>query len=281
MTQISLLQDKYIKVGSINTRYWDAGNHQGNSLILLHGGGSVLEVWAYNIPVLAQHHRVYAFDMVGTGLSDKPIVAYSLDYQVQFLKDFLQALNIPRATLIGNSMGGSVALKLALDSPERVEKIVLVSSLGLGREITLYHRFLSTFPVFVRMARPSRKGAQLLYRNIVYDSKTIPKELIEMCYQRFNIPSRKQALISLLRTNINFWGVRPELFDPIVTKLGGIQVPTLIIWGKKDPVLPVAHAYIAAKKIPNSHLHIFDKCGHWPQFEHPQKFNQLVLEFLQ
>jgi pimeloyl-ACP methyl ester carboxylesterase len=90
--------------------------------VLLHGAGSSIEVWTWNIEALAQHHRVYAFDMVGSGLSDKPTVSYTLEYQLQFLKEFLTTFDIERAILIGNSLGGAIALKSALDSPERLEK---------------------------------------------------------------------------------------------------------------------------------------------------------------
>lgn len=123
-------QDNYIKLGSVNIRYWSEG--KGKPIILLHGGGSSIEIWSFNIGLIAQYYRVYAFDMVGTGKSDKPSASYSLDYQTEFLQKFMNELDIDRATLIGNSMGGSIALKLALKSPERVDKLVLVSSFGLG-----------------------------------------------------------------------------------------------------------------------------------------------------
>jgi 4,5:9,10-diseco-3-hydroxy-5,9,17-trioxoandrosta-1(10),2-diene-4-oate hydrolase len=142
MNTTQKLQDQYIQIGSINTRYWSAGN-QGDPIVLLHGGGSSIEVWSYNIQALAQHHRVFAFDMVGSGLSDKPGVPYSLEYQLQFLNTFLDTFDIQHTSLIGNSMGGSIALKFALQSPERVRKLGLVSSFGLGREIDFSDRLLS------------------------------------------------------------------------------------------------------------------------------------------
>jgi 4,5:9,10-diseco-3-hydroxy-5,9,17-trioxoandrosta-1(10),2-diene-4-oate hydrolase len=239
-----------------------------------------LEVWEHNIEALAKNHRVFAFDMVGTGLSDKPAVTYSLDYQLQFLRTFLDALDIQKADLIGNSMGGSIALKFTLESPERVSKLGLISSFGLGREIDIYDRLLAAFPAIAKLIPPSRSVVRMVLNSCAFDPKSVPEEWIEFSFQRFNLLGQKEALISLLVTNLNFWGVRREIFSPIVQQLDRIKAPTLIIWGKQDSITPVAHAYVASQKIPNSSLHVFARCGHWAQVEYPQEFNRLVLEFL-
>jgi pimeloyl-ACP methyl ester carboxylesterase len=273
------IQDRYIKVGSINTRYWSVGT-QGSPVILLHGGGSSVEVWSYNVQALAQQHRVFAFDMVGSGLSDKPKVSYSLDYQLQFLKAFMDRLDIEQASLIGNSMGGSIALMLAIEAPERVRHLGLVSSFGLGREIDIYDRLLATFPAIANLIPLSRGGTRMVLNSCVYDSQSVPEAWVESNFQGLSLPGRKQALISLLTTNLNFWGVRHEVFNPIIQKLDRIQVPTLIIWGKQDSIIPVSHAYTTARRITHSRLHIFERCGHWAQVEYPEEFNYLVLEFL-
>ena len=279
VNQTKPLQDKYIKVSSVNTRYWNEGT-QGTPIVLLHGGGSAIEVWTHNIHSLARDHRVFAFDMVGSGLSDKPAVAYSVEYQLQFLQDFMDTLGIQQAHLIGNSMGGSVALKFALKSPERVSQLGLVSSFGLGREIDIYDRLLAAFPAIAKLIPPSRSVVRMVLNDCVYNPKSVPEEWIESSFQGLNLPGRKEALISLLTTNLDFWGVRREVFSPIVQKLAQIEVPTLIIWGRQDSVIPVSHAYTAARKIPHSRLHIFERCGHWAQVEYPEEFNQLVSEFM-
>ncbi len=116
------LQDRYVKVGSINTRYWQLGN-SGSVVILLHGGGGYIELWKSNILELAQHHRVYAFDMVGAGRSDKPNAEYTFDFMARFTRDFMAALNIHHASLIGTSAGGGVALTFALKFPELLDKL--------------------------------------------------------------------------------------------------------------------------------------------------------------
>jgi 4,5:9,10-diseco-3-hydroxy-5,9,17-trioxoandrosta-1(10),2-diene-4-oate hydrolase len=113
-----------------------------------------------------------------------------------------------------------------------------------------------------------------------YDLTLIPKEWIEIRYPVFMLPGRKKALLELARMNFNLFGVRSQVFRPIVDKLASITAPTLVIWGQQDRILPVAHAHIAAKGLPNACLHIFDPCGHHPHLERPEEFNALVLEFL-
>ncbi|MDS3862428.1 alpha/beta fold hydrolase [Thermosynechococcaceae cyanobacterium BACA0444] len=279
MTQAKFLQDRYVKIGSIKTRYWCAGD-SGSPIVLLHGAGSSIEAWSRNIHALAQSHQVYAFDMVGSGLSDKPFANYSLEYQGQFLRDFINALKLQRAAFVGHSMGASLALKLTLESPEQVEKLVLVSTFGLGREISIASRLLAAFPLIVHLSQPSPRNVKLILQQNVYNLKSVPNEWIEMRSEAFKLPGRKQAFVSFLKSNINLLGVRRSVFRPIVSSLANVTVPTLIIWGKQDKIVPVAHAHIAARQIPNAHLHVFDQCGHWAQFEHPQEFNQLVVEFL-
>ncbi|MBW4550999.1 MAG: alpha/beta fold hydrolase [Aphanocapsa sp. GSE-SYN-MK-11-07L] len=279
MTQPKFPQDRYIKIGQINIRYWCVGD-SGSPIVLLHGAGSSIEAWSRNIQALAQDCQVYAFDMVGSGLSDKPIANYSLEYQAQFLKHFIDALKLQRAVFVGHSVGASLALKFALGSPERVEKLVLVSSFGLGREISIASRLLASFPFIVHLSQPSPQNVRLILRQNIYDLKSVPREWIAMRSEAFKLPGRKQAFVSFLRSNIDWFGVRQSVFRPIVSQLANVTVPTLIIWGRQDAILPVAHAHIAAKQIPNARLHVFEQCGHWAQFEHPREFNQLVVKFL-
>lgn len=277
MTPTQIPLDRYVKVGSINTRYWIMG--VGTPVILLHGGQGSVEFWLYNIGTLAKFHRVYALDMVGAGKSDKPQASYSLTYQAEFIKDFMDSLDIAAATLIGNSMGGGAALQFALMFPQRINKLVLVDSMGLGKEIALGIR-LTTLPLLIRLLRPSRRLLAPMLKHNFYDPKSIPPEWVELRYPIFALPGRKPALMATIKTNFHLFGVRSQVFRPIVSQLATITAPTLVIWGKQDRIIPVAHAYIAAKTIPDVRLHVFDSCGHHPHLEHPQEFNNLVLEFL-
>lgn len=276
---LELPRDQYIKLDSVNIRYWSAG--KGEPIILLHGGNSCIEIWSFNIEELAKQYHVYAFDMVGQGLSDKPVADYSLDYQAGFLQRFMDHFDLDRAILIGNSMGGGIALKFATKFPLRVNKLVLVSSFGLGREIDLSKRLLAMFPFLVDLSKASRQGAKAVMSSCVYDAKSVPLEWIDLSYEYFKVPNKKRTIKSMIRTNFDSKGLRGEVFQPIVSQLKKIAAPTLIFWGKQDKVIPVKHAYVAAKNIPHNHLYIFDRCGHWAQVEYSKEFNQETLKFLQ
>jgi pimeloyl-ACP methyl ester carboxylesterase len=270
------LQDRYVKVGSINTRYWQLGDSR-SVVILLHGGGGYIELWKSNILELAQHHRVYAFDMVGAGRSDKPNAEYTFDFMARFTRDFMAALNIHHASLIGTSAGGGVALTFALKFPELLDKLIVVSSAGLGKEVSLLLR-LPTLPVLDKLiSSPSRSGLAMLCKQAVYDSKLITDQIVEEFYQMAMLPDATKAILNVSRSNFNIWG---QFYQPIVDKLNTITTSTLIIWGRQDPMVPVSHAENAAKNIPNARLEIIEKCGHWVPIEQVHEFNQLVLGFL-
>lgn len=276
MNRTEQLEDQYVKVGSVNTRYWQLGDSE-STVVLLHGGGGYIELWKHNIFELAKHHRVYAFDMVGAGRSDKPDAEYTFDFMAQFTRDFMAALNIPHASLIGTSAGGGVALTFALKFPELLDKLIVVGSAGLGKEVSLLLR-LPTLPILGKLlSSPSRSELAMLCKQAVYDSKLITDEIVEEFYQMAMIPGATEAMLNVGRSSFNIWG---QFYQPIVEKLNTITAPTLIIWGRQDPMVPVGHAQNAAKIIPNARLEIIEECGHWSPIEHPQKFNQLVLEFL-
>jgi pimeloyl-ACP methyl ester carboxylesterase len=271
--------DLYVSVNGINTRYWQMGS-SGSNVILLHGGNGSIEYWLYNLPILAQHHRVYAFDMVGSGKSDTPLGSYSLTYQAEFLHDLMIALGLDTATLIGNSMGGGVALEFTRFYADRVDKLVLVDSMGFGREIRLGIRLI-TLPAIVKLLRPGRwMIPSMLASNFNYSTQP-PAEWIELRYPIFAIQGRNHVILRLGQSNFNLAGVLPSVYQPILDSLPHLTKQTLIIWGECDRIIPVKHAYIAAEKIPNNQLEIFPNCGHHPYLEYPKKFDRLVLDFLE
>lgn len=272
-------QDRYIQVGGINTRYWALGE-QGSSVILLHGIGASVEDWLLNVHVLAERHRVYALDMVGFGRSDKPSAPYTVSYMAQFVKDFMDCLGIDRAHLVGHSMGGGVALQFVIRFPEKVQKLVLAASAGLGKKLYLPFRVCTLPRIGERLTRPSRKGTAQLIEDAVYDPALVTDEWVELGYEMAALPGAQDAVLSALRSSCNLRGMRRDVIAPVVANLASISAPTLIIWGKQDRILPVIQAYVAEEGIPNSRLHILDRCGHIPQLECAEAFNDLVTEFL-
>lgn len=276
---MTMPHDKYIKIGDINTRYWAEGD-KGSNIVLIHGLGASADIWMHNISALAEKHRVYAPDLVGFGHSDKPKVKYSPSYMAAFIDDFMTALNIKDACLIGQSLGGGIAITHQLRCPGSVQKLVLADSAGLGREIPWVMR-LATVPLLGEsMVMPSRAGMAFVLKQLVYDPAVITDELIDIHFElNFSLGAVKTVL-DVLRACATIHGVRPDVLDPIMKNLDKIKVPTLIIWGREDRLFPVAHACFAREKIPDSYLYIFERCGHMPNFERPEEFNSLVLNFL-
>jgi pimeloyl-ACP methyl ester carboxylesterase len=274
-----LPKDQYVEVGNIRTRYWALGDGK-SSAILLHGLGGYIENWEENVAALAQVRRVYALDLVGFGRSDKPQVTYSIPYLTEFVQKFMIVQGVDRAALIGESMGGAIALRFALQYPHQVEKMVLATSAGLGKELSIYLRVMSLPVLGELFGRPSRKGSAQLIRQFFYNQDLIADQWIEYDYEMSSLPGAQHCLLSALRSMSNVWGGRSNAYRPILDHLEEIEVPTLVIWGAQDRILPVAHAHRAVKSLPNARVHIFDPCGHVPNIERAEEFNALVTDFL-
>jgi pimeloyl-ACP methyl ester carboxylesterase len=271
--------DQYLMVGSTNTCYWSLGSN-GSPIILIHGLGGFKEMWRSNISSLAGHHRVYAMDLIGFGLSEKPSIAYSLTLFTQFLCSFMEELNITQASLVGNSLGGAIALDFAIQYPDKVDKLVLVDSAGLGREIHPLFRLVSLPILGELLMRPSRRNARQGLQICFHNPGRMPDELVNIAYHRLTLPGAQEAELSSVRALYNFWGQRDDFVQHVVNSLHKISAPTLIIWGKEDRFLPVFHSEIARKRISNAQSVVFEHCGHTPQMECTEKFNDTILKFL-
>jgi pimeloyl-ACP methyl ester carboxylesterase len=269
------MEDEFIKVGEINTHYVAAGS--GMPLLFLHGLGGHWGHWEANIPALAQHYRVYAPDIVGFGLSDKPQAAdRNLEFLLRCLRGFLDVQEIAQAVVIGNSMGGFLALQMALTYPQRISALGLVAAAGLGPEIGWILR-LQGLPILGDLVTiPNRRLVRLAMRSIFYDQSKATPKIVEEHYQHFCRPGARQCYLAVIRNGIGLHGQRYVLLD----QLPQISVPTLIVWGAEDRLLPVRQARAAAARLPHSRLHILPECGHCPQMEKPEEFNRLVLDFL-
>ena len=192
----------------------------------------------------------------------------------------MEVQRIDRASLIGNSMGGGVMLQFAIQFLDKVEKLVLANSAGLGRELAFILRLVTLPLVGELLTRPSRKGTAWTLKQCVYDPALITEELVESSYQLATLPKAQKYFLSTLREDNNLRGQHADNVLSIVDNLATITAPTLIIWGQQDRILPVAHAYVAKEIIPNTELHVLNPCGHLLQLERAEDFNTLVLEFL-
>lgn len=271
-------EDQYINVGGINTRFWTAGD-EGKILVLIHGAFSSVEFWLSNLPALAENYRVYALDMPGFGLTDK-IPFNSFPQGAQFINDFMKTQNIDRASLIGHSMGGGLSLQYIYRYPDKVERLILVNAFGLGRKMHIIFKLLSIPVIGELISRPSRNGSKRTLNTAVYNRSVVTDEMVDLSYRLAKIPGTQKAFLSMIRKEMNVFGVPPEFIRSFTDNLHTITAPTLIIWGEQDPILPLEQAYVALKQIPDARLEVFERCGHLPHLEYPDRFNSLVLEFL-
>jgi pimeloyl-ACP methyl ester carboxylesterase len=273
-------QDHYVKVGTINTRYWAEGG-QGSTVILIHGLGGYVETWLPSFEVLAAQHRVYAVDLLGHGRTDKPLnVSYKIADMAQFVRNFMAELEIEHAHVVGHSLGGWIGTRIALRYPEVVEKLVLVASAGLGKEVPFFLRMISVPILGEMLTRPSRSGSMDFFKLIVHDPAVVTNELIDLDYQMTLMPNSQAAFLKAVRAVVNLLGQKKSEYGPNLEGLPSITKPVLVIWGRQDPVVPLAHLEVAAKSLPNVQLQVLENCGHLPMFEQDHALNDLLLEFL-
>jgi 4,5:9,10-diseco-3-hydroxy-5,9,17-trioxoandrosta-1(10),2-diene-4-oate hydrolase len=272
-------EERYLEVDETRIRYRSAGKN-GKHIILVHGIGTFLESWSYNFGALSKRFRVHAFDLVGCGLSEKPAVSYSLSYFADFLNLLMKAEQMEKASLVGHSLGGAIALKFALKYREKLERIVIIDSGGLSRKVDLRLRLCSLPWLGRLLTRPSLEGSRSVARRIVFDRRLVTHDWINLSHRMSLLPGAQQALLRTIRANIDILGARRSEVAAIRNNLHLIDVPVLIMWGKEDRVIPVSAAYIAYRDLPNSTLHVFSRCGHAPHYEKHEEANELLLQFL-
>jgi 4,5:9,10-diseco-3-hydroxy-5,9,17-trioxoandrosta-1(10),2-diene-4-oate hydrolase len=253
---------------------------RGDRILLIHGIGLYSESWMFNIEALGRHHRVIALDLAGCGRSDKPNSSYSYSFFAEFLADFMDALDIPKASLVGHSLGGGIARHFACFHPERVEKLILEDCSGWGREIHFGLRLSSVPLIGELMAAPDREAVIEGYRQCVHDPAIITDEIGEFAYQMVRYPGAGRAYLSILRAGVSFFGQKKRMYRSVMQNIDAITMPTLIVWGKEDPVIPVAHAYRAKEILSDARITVLEDCAHVPHCEYPEIFNELILDFL-
>jgi pimeloyl-ACP methyl ester carboxylesterase len=257
---------KTIEVEKHQIRYYDISNFSLDlpPVVLLHGLGGSAERWKKIIPYLSTKYRLIIPDIIGFGYSEKPHVEYTIDFFINFIKKFLNLLNISDVNIIGSSFGGLLALEYAIKYKTEIKKLVLVSPAGMMRYVstTLKHYISAAlYPTYENVLRA--------YQEMMFDSKMVSEESIEDFINRMNLPNSKYAFMSTLMA----FNDQPELIDRL-----NIDIPTLIIWGRNDKLIPVRYA--KKFKIPNSKIVILDHCGHYPYIEKIEEFVRLILKFL-
>jgi pimeloyl-ACP methyl ester carboxylesterase len=249
--------------------YLEAGS--GSPIILLHGSGGEGARWMPTIQGLAGNFRVIAIDQIGFGQSDKPLTIYHTGVFAGFLAQFMKTIGVPKAVIMGQSMGAGVALYLAAHHPEMVERLVLVDGGGYrspsdapSASPNWHNRQIANAGTL----EESREYMEKLY----YDHSFVTDKLVE---HNLTLRLRSGYTAESMQTAAErgLGGVSEE-------EVRGIKAPTLLVWGMNDPLSAVANADKLNAAIKNSRKVLFDKAGHYPFLEHADKFNQVVLDFL-
>jgi pimeloyl-ACP methyl ester carboxylesterase len=251
-------------------------------LVLLHALGESAFDWRWVLPALARTHCVYAPDLPGFGYSAKPSADYSPAFFARFVSAYLDALGLERTALVGNSIGGLAALRLALSEPARVSALGLVASAGLGREVT-YALRLPTLPGYGEAAVACTKtplgASQRAWSRVPLlfgRPERVPGEWITEQTKIAQLPGFTEATMVALRAHVVMRGQRELLVD----QLPHWGMPTLIIWGKRDRVFPYAQAKEAVSSLREGCLELVTGCGHLPHVERPDRFATILGEFL-
>lgn len=275
------VQEQRINVNGLSTRYLQAGT-DGLPLVLLHGTGESALDWAWVLPKLGENYRVYAPDFPGSGDSAKPIRNYSLDFFTQFTLDFLDAIAVERAVIGGNSLGGLIALRVALSRPEQITGLVLVDSTGLGEAANPLLSSL-TLPIYGEigingcktpigavMRSRSRAALQFAHPN------QIPVEWYAEQERLAQTGGFLEATLSSLRAQLTPFGQHAVMLDD----LPKLQIPTLLVWGVNDLIFPKSQAEAAVKRLQQGQLALVPDCGHVPPLERPEHFVSVLHPFL-
>jgi 4,5:9,10-diseco-3-hydroxy-5,9,17-trioxoandrosta-1(10),2-diene-4-oate hydrolase len=276
-----VLHDRRVVVDGISTQYLEAGT--GPPVLLLHGHEQSATSWRWVIPALARTHRVLAVSLPGHGETDPAVGGYAPGRDLTpFVADFLTTLGVGSLDLVGNSVDGSVALRLTLANPGAVRTLTLVASAGLGREV---HPLLAldTLPGIGELAimlsrlpggdiQRSSMSAAMLFAQ----PWRMPADFFTEQHDLGRRPGQLEASTAMARALFDGSGQRDILLDQLRT----LTMPTLVVWGENDYVLPAHHARAAVDRLPRGRLSLFPDCGHLPHVEHPDRFAAVLSDWL-
>lgn len=285
MTDVSDPDDsldlQYLLVHGHRRAFRKAGT--GPALLLLHGLGCDSSTWLPVLPALAEHFTVVAPDLLGHGASDKPRADYSLGGYANGMRDLLSLLGVDKATVVGHSFGGGVALQFAYQFPERSERIVLVAPGGMGAEVSVLLRAFTLPGAGLALAaaglaplRPFvRTGLRVLSRSGI----PLLRDLGEVAdvYTLICDPSARQAVRHATRQVVDWRGQVVTMTDrAYLTRL----MPMCVLWGDRDRVIPSGHARTVQAYAPGAEIHVIERSGHFPHKDHPARFVRILLDFV-
>jgi pimeloyl-ACP methyl ester carboxylesterase len=266
------------RAGSTEVCFAELGEPSGLDLVFVHGLSGSWQNWLENLPHFARRHRVLALDLPGFGSSPLPPWEISIERYGRFLHDFCSAVGVRDCAVVGNSMGGFIAAEAASREPDRFEKLVLVSAAGVSHararrepgEVAARMGAASA-PLLLRLSDAAMRRPRVrwsAFRQLVHFPLRLRPELL---YEQFHNGAGKPAFPHAMRALLGY---------DILDRLEEVEVPTLIVWGRNDRIVPAADASEYGRRLRNSRTVIFDRTGHVPQLERPERFNRVLEEFL-
>ena len=273
---------QYVTIHGYRRAYVKAGS--GPALLLIHGIGDSSDTWRPVVEQLAEHYTVIAPDLLGHGRSEKPRADYSVAGYANGMRDLLSVLGVDTVTVVGHSLGGGVAAQFAYQFPDRCERLVLVGSGGVGRTVSPLLR-VATVPGIealmpllglppIRFA--SRLGAELLR---VFDT-ALGRDAEEILAVFDSLPDTeaRRVILRTLRSSVDWSGQVITMLDRAYLVEG---VPTLIVWGRRDAIIPLGHGRLIHAVMPGSEFEVFDEAGHFPHHTDPSRFVRVLREFME
>ncbi|HEY3085794.1 MAG TPA: alpha/beta fold hydrolase [Candidatus Dormibacteraeota bacterium] len=289
-----LVRSGFLDIGSLRVHHMHGG--RGTPVVFIHGlGSSGYMEWRRNLESVASRHRVFAPDLPGYGRTDKPRVRYTVPYFARFVRRYMEDRGLRSAGLVGASLGGRVALEVALEEPRLVRKLVLVNTLGLGRprvRIVQAAYGLVTIPrvgeAVMGLARDALTWAPRTmvrrfaarYSGASADlTQTLDDGYLSDLREMYAIEGYRSAYLSTIRSLVNPRALFGGHHD-VTRRLNELKIPVQLIWGADDPLFPLAHAERAQSLIGRATLAVIEGAGHTPQAERPDEFNRVLHRFL-
>lgn len=286
------LRSGFVTVGSLKLHHTYGG--KGSPVLFIHGLGSSGYIeWRFTLPEFVKSHRVFAPDLPGYGRSDKPRTArYGIPYFGRVIDRYMESRGLREAVVVGTSMGGRIALELALHYPDRVGKLILVNSLGLGRpRIQPYYPLMMLPRVGETLLHGMRHSLRLVPSPVLRRvaarfvgaagdlDKTMSDEYLDHMREMYAAEGYSAAYLATVRSMS-----RPQAFFrtlDVSSRLDKIKAPLLLVWGANDPLFPLEHATRAHAAVAGSRLAVITGAGHTPQAERPEEFNEHLARFLE
>jgi pimeloyl-ACP methyl ester carboxylesterase len=276
-----------IHLPEINLRLfsYQLGDHPTHGLIFVHGLGDEADSWRHILRPLAEHTRVIAIDLPGFGRSAKPDIAYTIPFYVRVLNELIQVLQLQQVTLVGNSMGAAICQAAAFEHPDWLANLVLVdgSLLTAGQRLSLSLLLFLVPGLGEWLYTRYRKDPQAAYESLrlyYHDLDNLPEADCRFLYQRVNErvwdDAQRRAYFSALRSMAAYTSGQQK---GLAEQLRHFNIPTLLVWGEQDQVIPLASGQALAKAQPSAHLEVLANAGHLPHQERPQHFCDLLAQF--